>query len=171
MGEFEELSAMKKIAEALEPLDDAARDRALQWAVSRFKGLNQSVSLLPSAAVSSPRSGQMQVPASGQFAELFNAASPMTEKDKALVAAYWLQVSEGSSGFQAQALNNLLKDLGHGIGNVTEALNGLKNERPALVLQTKKSGNSRQGRKTYRLTTEGTKRVLAMTKGEGFLPG
>jgi hypothetical protein len=162
MSEFDELDAMKKIAAALEPLDDAARARALQWAMSRFRNskaiavFEQPVDASPSVAAST---------AYGAFAELFDAASPNTEKEKALVAAYWMQICESSPSFPAQSLNDLLKDLGHRIGNITEALTALKNERPALVLQLKKSGSSRQARKIYKLTQEGAKRVAAMTNG------
>jgi len=58
--------------------------------------------------------------------------------------------------------NASLKDLGHGLSNVTVALDGLKDEKPALILQLKKSGTSKQARKTYKLTVEGAKRVRQM---------
>lgn len=106
----------------------------------------------------------------GTFAELFDAAGPTMEKDKALVAAYWMQVCENAPSFPAQPLNDLLKDLGHRIGNITEALTALKNERPALILQLKKSGSSRQARKIYKLTQEGARRVAAMTNGALSFP-
>jgi len=163
MSEFDELDAMKKIAAALEPLDDAARARALQWASARFRN-SKSV-----FAFDQPTSRGTEVASEpsisseyGSFAELFEAANPITEKDKALVAAYWTQVCENVSAFPAQSLNVLLKDLGHGIGNITEALTALKIEKPALVLQLKKAGTSKQARKTYKLTLEGAKRVAAM---------
>lgn len=157
MTEFEELDAMKKIAAALEPLDDAARARALQWALSRFQVANAPV------GGAKQFSGQPVADAPYKsFAELFEASSPATEKDRALVAAYWLQVCENATNFAAQSLNDLLKNLGHGVGNITEALNQLKSDKPALVLQLKKSGTSKQARKTYKLTSEGAKRVSAM---------
>ncbi len=165
MSEFDELDAMKKIATALEPLDDAARARALQWASARFRNsksvisFDQSPSHGPEMASGPSASNEY-----GSFAELFDAANPITERDKALVAAYWTQVCENVSAFPAQSLNTLLKDLGHGIGNITEALTALKNEKPALVLQLKKAGTTQQARKTYKLTLEGAKRVAAMTK-------
>ena len=165
MGEFDELEAMKKIAAALEPLDDAARARALQWAGSQFR----TATALVATAVPSSRSAEARgdLPNAGfqSFAELFDAANPTTERDKALVAAYWLQACQNATTFPSQALNDLLKDLGHRVGNITEALNQLKNERPSLVLQLKKSGPSKQARKTYKLTMEGAKRVLAMSQG------
>jgi hypothetical protein len=164
MSEFDELDAMKKIAAALDPLDDAARARALQWALSRFRNSKGVTALEPALGGATIEN---EAPTSGgydSFAELFDAANPVTERDKALVAAYWSQVCEGVSAFPAQILNTLLKDLGHGIGNITEALTALKNEKPALVLQLKKGGTSRQARKTYKLTAEGAKRVVSMTK-------
>ena len=45
-------------------------------------------------------------------------------------------------------------------------LEKLMKARPQLVIQLKKTGTSRQARKTYRLTTEGTRRVEAMVSGE-----
>jgi hypothetical protein len=166
MREFDELDAMKKIAAALEPLDDAARARALQWAMSRFrnsKAIPEFEQTSTRASGSGPSAPSMT--GYGTFAELFDAAGPSTEKDKALVAAYWMQVCENAPSFPAQPLNDLLKDLGHGIGNITEALTGLKSERPALILQLKKGGTSRQARKIYKLTQEGVRRVAALTQG------
>ncbi|MGO9398781.1 MAG: hypothetical protein ACLP19_13235 [Xanthobacteraceae bacterium] len=164
MNEFDELEAMKKIAAALEPLDAAARARALQWAVSRFHGSGAPMAI-GSLALANERGGEPAISGPfGSFAELFDAASPSTEKDKALVAAYWMQVCQGATSFPAQSLNDLLKDLGHRVGNITEALNQLKSDRPALVLQLKKSGTSKQARKTYKLTMEGARRVSAITQ-------
>src|ERR1700759_1711529 len=116
MGEFDELDAMKKIAAALEPLDDAARGRALQWALSRFRNSKGIVPLEQSTSSSRDHGGsdELSVPNEHEsFAELFEATTPITERDKALVAAYWTQVCEGVSSFPAQTLNALLKDLGH----------------------------------------------------------
>jgi hypothetical protein len=165
MSEFDELDAMKKIAAALDPLDDAARARALQWASARFRSTRSVTSFdqSPSRGFEVPN-GSSVSNEYGSFAELFDAANPISERDKALVAAYWTQVREDVSAFPAQSLNTLLKDLGHGIGNITEALTALKNEKPALVLQLKKAGTTQQARKTYKLTQEGVKRVAAMTK-------
>lgn len=165
MGDFEELDAMKKIAAALEPLEDEARGRALQWAFSRYRSSKSVVAYEQPSARELDSSQNTGIGGYATFAELFDAAGPVTEKEKALVAAYWMQVCENAANFPAQSLNDLLKDLGHRIGNITEALTGLKNEKPAYVLQIKKGGTSRQARKIYKLTQEGAKRVIAMTRG------
>ena len=100
------------------------------------------------------------------FAELFEATNPSTEREKGLVAAYWAQICQAQPSFGSQALNDALKDLGHGVGNITDALSALKDERPALLLQLKKSGTSKQARKTYKLTQEGIRRVQSMIVGD-----
>lgn len=169
MSAENEIKAMGAVSAALENLENEGRARVLFWAMSHY-GV-ASPPARPNWAVggkSGSEAGAVLAAVSGYetFADLFNAAHPKTEKDKALVAAYWVQVCESAGSFQSQSLNDLLKDLGHGIGNITEALNQLKDDRPALVLQLKKSGSSRQARKTYKLTLEGSKRVDAMTRTE-----
>lgn len=156
----DELKAMKTIIQALEPLDMAARARVLAWAAGRFQiaHLGQAAGL-PRIGLKSWQHGQIQ-PAS--FAELFDMAQPGPEKEKALVAAYWTQVIEGNESFGSQSLNFELKNLGHGVGNITDALSQLLRERPALVLQLRKSGASKQARKTYKLTQAGIERVHEM---------
>ncbi len=98
------------------------------------------------------------------LAEFFAAADPQQDTDRAMVAAYWLQVHESEGDFDSFSINKRLKDLGHGVGNITAAFNGLIARRPQLVIQTKKTGNSRQARKLYRLTTEGQKAVERMVQ-------
>jgi hypothetical protein len=68
---------------------------------------------------------------------------------------------------EAQAVNTRLKDLGHGVGNITRAFEALKDEKPALIVQTKKEGSTQQARKKFRVTAEGKKKVEGMLKAEG----
>lgn len=168
MSAEDEINAMKQIAAALEPLDDAGRARTLQWAISHFQGKSQIDFGLSPDQPTQARGGQSSGGESRfeTFAELFQAANPSTEREKALVASYWAQICNSEPSFGSQSLNDALKDLGHGVGNITDALSALKDERPALVLQLKKSGTSKQARKTYKLTQEGIRRVQAMTSGD-----
>lgn len=159
MSEDDEINAMGKIAAALGPLDEPTRARVLQWASSRFRSASGPAPV--NHANDSPTTpGDTQ--RFETFAELFEVARPTTEREKALIAAYWEQVGQGEASFGSQTLNDALKHLGHGVGNITDALSALKDERPALVLQLKKSGSSKQARKTYKLTQEGVRRVQAM---------
>lgn len=165
MDQDAEIAAMSAVAKALEPLDELVRRRVISWAASRF-GLPTAPSKslgIEREAVPAGESARVEFES---FAELFDAADPKTDKDRALVAAYWAQICQSQATFPAQTLNASLKDLGHGLSNVTVALDGLKDEKPALVLQLKKSGISKQARKTYKLTVEGAKRVRQMLDHE-----
>jgi hypothetical protein len=166
MADLDEIEAMKKLAAALEPLDDAARARALQWAVSRYRTGRLPVVINTGAYPDMTGDGDSgaQLSPFETFAHLFEAANPKTESEKALIASYWAQVCENQASFAAQTLNTQLKDLGHRVGNITEALSALKADKPALILQLKKSGTSRQARKTYKLTQEGIRRVKTMLR-------
>lgn len=155
----DEIDVMRQMSAALETLDGPVRARALAWLNARFG----SEASTPPASRSEPLGAD--VGRFGSFAELFDAAHPKLDKEKALVAAYWLQVAEGEEAFNAQALNSELKHLGHGIGNITDALSALISERPALVLQVRKSGTSRQARKTYKMSEAGKRRVLDAIAG------
>ena len=157
---------MGAVAAAIEGLEGDARARVLLWAIGHFgvgvAGLKATRHPSSGASDNAPRaSGNYET-----FADIFSAMRPRTEKDKAMVAAYWVQVCQGAGSFQSQSLNDALKDLGHRIGNITEALNQLKDDRPTLVLQLKKSGNTRQARKTYKLTQAGMARVEEMIQSE-----
>jgi hypothetical protein len=169
----QEIDAMKAIKEALEPLDNVVRGRVLNWAFSRFQqtfvGNDVAEPMTPSAGMSAGvEGGAFNAGVYETFADLFDAINPSIERDKALVAAYWSQVCKGMPNFPAQVLNDDLKDLGHGVGNITEALNQLKSERPALILQLKKSGTSKQARKIYKLTQEGIKRIHSIMREDNF---
>jgi hypothetical protein len=107
-------------------------------------------------------------PGGVDFATLFADASPTTDRDRALVAGYWFQVIRGEADLDGQTLNRELKNLGHGVGNITKAMTNLMNQDPQLVIQTRKSGGSAQARKKYRLTRAGITQVegiLAKARG------
>jgi hypothetical protein len=100
------------------------------------------------------------------LADLYNAANPTSDVQRALVAGYWFQVVEGNTTFASQTLNTALKDLGHGLSNITKALTALQQQRPALASQVKKAGKSRQARKVYKLTRAGITEVERMLAGD-----
>jgi DNA-binding PadR family transcriptional regulator len=67
---------------------------------------------------------------------------------------------------EAQRVNTELKQLGHGVSNITRAFDALKSQKPALIMQTRKEGTSKQARKKYKVTTEGKKAVERMLSPE-----
>jgi hypothetical protein len=160
-----ELQAISRIYDALKALDDEGRKRVLEY-VSRRYGL-AAVQERPVAQKSGTDEADMPAevsgaPTFGTLAELFDAARPQTNYDKALVAGYWLQVCQKADSFGGFEVNKDLKNLGEGLANVTTAIDVLRDQKPALVLQLKKSGTSQQARKTYKLTNAGIKAVEAM---------
>lgn len=172
-GPDAEFGAMQTVYTALQNLDEDARVRVLDYVTSRL-----GIASVEKAPVRQQHNGtqldeeesalgeeQEAAPKFGSFAELFDAAQPKGASDKALVAGYWLQVCQGSESFDGFSANKELKHLGEGLPNVTSAIDTLKAQKPALALQLKKSGKSRQARKVYKITIAGIRVVEAMIGG------
>jgi hypothetical protein len=164
-----EIDAMKEVADAISKLDRDATGRVLRWAFERF-GLSAAASPVasrpqPLAAGATAPAGEpaAATPFAG-FADLYHATTPKTDVDRALVAGYWFQYVLNQADFTGQSANTELKNLGHGVGNVTSAFDNLKAQRPALVMQVRKDGTTKQARKKYKLTLEGKKAVEAMVQ-------
>lgn len=167
-----ELSAMVAIEQALEPLSEEERSRVLAWSAARFGVVVSVNSRAPSSKAATDtdsndgdhsRDEPASKPATAEtLAEFYDSAAPNTEADKALVVAYWFQFHEGQTELEAQTLNSNLKHLGHGIGNITRALEWHKSQKPALLVQLRKEGTTKQARKKFKVTNEGKKFVERM---------
>ena len=156
-----ELDTMKAIAKALDELESAeSRVRALRWAVGAYGGGSSPTMQITRDSLTRAVAEEPQ-----DFAALFDAANPQTAEAKALIAGYWFQIKEGNTDLDAQTLNTALKDLGHGIRNITVALGGLEGRSPALARQIKKSGTTKQARKRYRITTAGRRAAERLLAG------
>jgi hypothetical protein len=158
-----EVVAIQRVLAALEGLDEGARIRVLQWAANRY-GVNLSGRPVT-------RHGGMEgrddtAAEFEHFADLFDAANPSTEDDRALVGGYWFQVVQRESSFTGRKVNDTLKDTGHGVSNVARSFESLQKRSPAAARQVSKSGRSRQARKTYKLTVEGIRSVERMIRGD-----
>jgi hypothetical protein len=175
-----EIDAMSAVATALAELGEDARGRVLRWAAERYGvimptggprgggatgGGDDGINGDQSAGVSEEEIAD-EAPDYEHFAELFGAASPKTNEDKALVAAYWVQVHQGNDQWGSRLLNSELKHLGHSIPNITDALTSNIRKKPQRVIQLKKSGSSRQATKTYKVTHAGLVYVQGMLRGE-----
>jgi hypothetical protein len=168
-----ETAAMQQVAASFADLDKETRERIADWVMKRY-GNALSVTAASeklSAAVTARRQEQAAAVAGGgtgeyeHFAGLYDAADPNTAQLKALVGGYWLQVCQGHESFASQEVNDLLKNQGHAVANITIAFNRLRETKPRLVHQLQKSGKSKQARKTMKLTEEGIRKVQAMLKG------
>ena len=164
MSQDAEIQAMMDISKALSELEPEAVSRVLRWAADRYQAKFSS----STAAASWQESGNNGSSAAQRFedfASLYNAANPPNAVERALVAAYWFQAVQGNVDFDALSLNKELKHLGHPSTNITRDLDALINRTPRLVIQVRKSGNSKQARKKYKLTTEGRRAVERMLNG------
>jgi hypothetical protein len=161
---MDELKAMKTVADALTGLNKDAVSRVLQWTAGSF-GVSVSVSPRAKSVITKveEEGGIDGTPTAESFADLYAAAQPKTDADRALVAGFWYQFKEGQEEFASQTINSALKNLGHGVSNITKALEALKAQSPALVMQVRKSGSSQQARKKYKLTDAGKKAVELLT--------
>ena len=169
-----ELRVVQTMHDALEPLDDAARKRVLMYIVS-LMGIDAHT--VAGRAPEADKDGDVAAGKDGadeatngsrdfgDFAELYAAANPTSNGEKALVAGYWLQVCNGAESFTGAGANKELTHLGHKVTSITHAIDTMKSKKPQLILQRKKSGTSRQARKLYKVSHEGTKRVEEMVGG------
>jgi hypothetical protein len=164
-----EAKAMQAIAEAVAGLDPDAIGRIAQWMIGVFRvAIAGGTRVNPPAVVIAAaetdhysNNGNLPVPFSS-LAELYAAANPENEADTALIAGYWTQFCEGKTEFTSLEINAALKELGYKIKNITGAFDVLKSRKPSHVMQLKKSGNTRQARKSYRLTLGGKTAVETM---------
>jgi hypothetical protein len=165
-----EFEATRAMHSALEPLDEAARARVVSH-VAAMLNIAEAPMTSKGTAVAEENQivADVATPAPPvtfkTFAELFDAAQPGTEAQKALVAGYWIQECEGADSFDGQRANKELNHLGHRASNITVAVGGLINQKPSLAIQLRKSGLSQQARKTYKITAAGIVAVRAMING------
>lgn len=151
MSHAAELDAMSKVFGILEPLDEKARMRVLAWVSDHLNVRGTGGAEQPEA--------ERRAEGWKTFAELFEAAQPNTNGERALVGGYWLQVCKGLEDFDSASVNKELQNLGHPVVNITDAFDQLRSRKPALAIQVRKSGKSQQARKKYKLTQAGIKKV------------
>lgn len=156
-----EISAMKKIAEALENLDEGSVSRVLRWA-SELHGIRVGATQQNIVHASGVTSSAVLGEQHSEFPDFYAACNPGTDAEKGLVVGYWLQYREGAQDFDSQRVNSELKQLGYPIGNITRAFDNLESLQPKLVIQVRKLGNNKQSRKRLKLTVEGKKAVEQM---------
>jgi hypothetical protein len=157
-----ELEAMAAVAAAAKGLPVEAIRRVLDWAGQTLLGeVRPAVRGLTTTR--EPVSSD-EKPSASSLPEFFSSANAASGPERALVVAYWYQVFEGQEDFDGKTINDALKDLGHGLPNVTTTMSLLIGQKPQPVIQTRKQGKAQQARKLYRLTAEGQRRVEEMVR-------
>lgn len=162
-----ETKAIGEISGIVNGLEEEQRGRVIRYILERFNiegGKPTSKKTTIAGPTESEQNSEAQF---NDVASLYDACAPNTEALRALVAGYWLQVCQGAQSFDGQSANKELKHLGHAVANITAALTSLMNQKPSLVLQLRKSGNTRQARKSYKVTEAGIRKIKAMAVGGG----
>lgn len=179
-----EIEAIVKCHELFTALEDDSKVRVIQWLISKFQlspqssnwpknqptapNLTGTVKVLPLTDLGDGKNGsgvllvETSVEGYDSVADLFSAASPNVDWEKALVVATFLQLKNGLSDFTSFEVNKELKNLGYPSANITDAFDVCIGKRPQLILQLRKEGNSRQARKKYKVSNEGVKLVKNM---------
>lgn len=170
-----EVEAMGTVSTVFADLQEEARRRVILWAADRY---SITLNAAPSKRAASENGGGEVTSNEDQsgdidhdtdrvwadFAALYYASGATTQREGMLVAAYWVGVIQKENGFTSFDLNKLLKELGHKATDVSKIMDKLCSAKPALILQVRKSGKTRQARKLYRLTREGENAVKQMIK-------
>ncbi len=162
-----EISAMGTITAIVEALQEDQRGRVIRYITERFNIAGVTKSTKTTFTTPQDNSSIDAAAVFEDFASLVDASHPETDAMRALVAGYWLQVVKGGQSFDAQSANTELKHLGHPSSNITSSLTALIDQKPALVLQLRKSGSSKQARKSYKITESGIRKVREMMSGNG----
>jgi hypothetical protein len=151
--ELKDLKALEMVVTALGELKEEEQGRVLRWAAEKL-GLTGTVApkKLGGAASEVEDDG---LSAFNSVADALGKTHLNTDSDRALVAAAFLSKRTGRAELTGLEINKHLKDAGHRIGNITQAINFLKKCKPQLMVQTKKDGTSKQARKNYKVTAAG----------------
>jgi len=114
---------------------------------------------IESTSGSGTQSGEQDEKTKMEFNALIEKWTPTTQADWALLAAYYFQRILGHQNVTGFQVNKELKQYGYAATNITDCFTANMETEPARVLQTKKAGKSRQGKKQYLVTIAGIKYV------------
>jgi hypothetical protein len=158
-----EATAIATVADALESLEDDSRQRVVDYILARFA---PDQSPLGTRAERTEEQHEESTPlesnSTNNLPEFFDQVNPGSESERALAVGYWLQYHQEESGFQAEKINSELNQLGQKVSNISRALKDNVDANPSRIMQTGKQGDGKQGRKSYRLTEAGKRRIESM---------
>ena len=165
-----ELEALSKVNDAIKNLPEDAKIRVVAWLINKYSIYSNqpaNASMPPKKLLSEngveekeivEGDGQ-QIASFSSPAEFFAKCSPSKPSEKILVIAAYLQTKNSEKDLSGFEINQVLKNMGHKVENITHKMDTLMGQKPQLMIQTKKSGNSRQAKKSYRVTDAGIKEV------------
>ena len=162
---------MITVYEALKDLDAEAKVRVIEWVSGKFE-LVCAKKIYPEADMG-PQETEYEERGLldfGSVADAFAMANPKNTADKALVVAAYLQASKGGVDVSGREINRELTQIGHGVHNITRAVEPLIKKKPQFLIQTRKEGKTKQAQKKYRVTNEGFTFVKRLINRVGDVP-
>ena len=168
-----EIIALNTAYTALKELDAEAMARNLNWLATKL-GISlstkpTSIAHLPLPTSASPAKNLLDAPDKptepsdfGSFAtsaEFLSKIHELSAEERVLAVAAYLQNKDPENELTGFSINKELKHIGHGVKNITRPVESLVKSTPQLMIQLRKSGKTRQAKKTYRVTEEGVKAV------------
>jgi len=155
----EEINAMQEIYSILKKIDPEAQYRVLKYISGRVGIVTAPTK--PTESDKDPKPAADHE-ADGTSIEDFDSSSELlsridasTQADKVLAVAVFLQKKMGITELTGQQINKELFNMGHRVSNITDVITSLMERKPQLMVQLKKRGTSKQGRKDYKVTTAG----------------
>jgi len=170
-----EIGAINTCYEILNGLPAPARKRVVNWLAERFGSATEQSSTTTKenepARAEAEGNGAGEVEAgksladedsSQEFATAFSKAKPKTAADKVLFTAWYLSEKMGVKDLTSLRINKMLTHLGHKPTNASAEVRRLIAGKPALMIQMRKQGKSKQARKLLRVSEEGKEAARKM---------
>lgn len=163
-----ELLVMSEVYKKIKDLTDEEKMRVLDWLANKFSLTSASSSQKKNTPTGAPQRDESSdnLKSFDSLADVFAVANVKTDQEKVLLSASYLQLKNDAADLTGREINKELQQLGHGVGNITNTITGLMARKPKLMIQTHKSGKTKQAQKKYKVTTEGlavAKKYLAQT--------
>jgi len=169
MREEPEIKAMGIVYDAMKELSDDSKLRIVNWLTAKF-ALTKPLTThkkQPEELNDGSYKGT-DINSIDSIEDLFSHIDPKGISEKVLVVSSFLQVKDQKTDLTGREINQDLRNLGHGVKNITNAIQSLIDRTPKLMIQTRKAGTTKQAQKKYKVTTEGLKvvREMLQTKEE-----
>lgn len=169
MDKDEEIEVMSTVYQAMKELGNDSQLRILNWLTDKFQ-LNRELNRLKEHKdkINDGSYKGSDIDRFSSIDELFSHVDPKGTGQKVLVVASFLQVKYQKTDLTGREINQDLRNLGHGVKNITAAIQPLIDRKPKLMIQTRKAGATKQAQKKYKVTSEGLKvvREMLQTKEE-----
>lgn len=153
------LEGVRQVLEFVKNMSVADARWVLAMAQQTLEGTPPAMSFSGSVSSEPPPNGGAAIGTEQDLAELFEKMNPETDYDKILGVSFYLQQVAKQGDFDSLTITTQLRELGYKVSNITRAIDELTARTPALVMVTKKTGDTRQARRRYRLTQQGVRHV------------